>query len=472
MAAVALGLGFSACSSDDVPGSQTDGGTTYMNLSFTFPTSVGTRATSTTGNSATDYNPKGTYVGNDEIKTIDVYVVNGLSVEFSKRYVPIDYEYANNTLTPKTAIKTTAGTKTVYVVINDPNALRSAPLNSQDILSIKDLATWTTDGKDLVTMTGYKTGSIEDGVNEVTAIAGTKNRINVDVTRLVSRAVVTASATQTGGEYTGTIGTLKDVTYSVAQGELSVYAYAKSDFASVRYGFVPNTDADYQAAAVGTTYYDYTGLSTKNPLDVVATAGAYSGVKGAYLFENTHLYAAAPAAGAVTYAGGYRKGNTAYVLVRGTFTPNDTVIADGGKLTNGTFYVGVADSKIYSTAAAAQAAVTGQQYRTYTNGKVLYYAWLNPDDITKPYNSPVVRNNVYHINITGFKTIGLNWNPLVPKDPSNPTINPDPKPTDENEPTDTPIRPTDPLTVNDTYMSVQVTVLPWAVHLYDIELGL
>ena len=111
----------------------------------------------------------------------------------------------------------------------------------------------------------------------------------------------------------------------------------------------------------------------------------------------------------------------------------------------------------------------------------MYYAWVNPDAIPNWYNSPVLRNNIYHIHITGFKTIGTNWNPLYPEDPEHPNgpgntpLNPDPKPTPgPGEPTEpvNPIDPTDPLTTPETWMSVDVTILPWQVHSYGVDLGI
>ena len=131
----------------------------------------------------------------------------------------------------------------------------------------------------------------------------------------------------------------------------------------------------------------------------------------------------------------------------------------------------------------------------------MYYAWLNPDEKPDWYNSPVLRNNIYHIHITGFKNLGTNWNPLFPEDPTReledptkpydpvenpykPKENPDPKPTPDpngpQDPTDpetpeepkTPIDPEDPLTTPITYMSVDVTVLQWLVHSYNVDLGI
>ncbi|MBR8774901.1 Minor fimbrium subunit Mfa1 [Porphyromonas levii] len=87
----------------------------------------------------------------------------------------------------------------------------------------------------------------------------------------------------------------------------------------------------------------------------------------------------------------------------------------------------------------------------------------------------MVRNNIYHVHISGFKSIGVNWNPLVPnpkpEDPNNPN-NPDPNPNKPgHDPKDNPIKPEDPLSNDETYMSVEVTVLPWLVHSYSIQLG-
>jgi hypothetical protein len=209
---------------------------------------------------------------------------------------------------------------------------------------------------------------------------------------------------------------------------------------------------------------------------------------GKFILPNTHVYAPAPAAGS-EYTGGYRKGNTAYVLIRAKFTPEDAAYADQDTPNpDGTFYVG-SDGKFYTSAQNAYDAGNTEMSK-YVEGKVLYYAWLNPDQIPYWYNSPALRNNIYHIHITGFKTLGTNWNPLYPEDPDaegvydpeNPN-NPDPRPVPDEVTTpeggtitpgtpDSPIKPEDPLTLPETWMSVDVTVLPWLVHSYSVDLGL
>jgi hypothetical protein len=90
---------------------------------------------------------------------------------------------------------------------------------------------------------------------------------------------------------------------------------------------------------------------------------------------------------------------------------------------------------------------------------------LNPNVVpgtggtTKASMSPTVRNQVYNVYISGFKTIGIPNNPLNPADPN-----------DSNNP-DNPIKPKDPLETQDTYLSVTITVLPYTVHSYGINIG-
>ncbi len=103
-----------------------------------------------------------------------------------------------------------------------------------------------------------------------------------------------------------------------------------------------------------------------------------------------------------------------------------------------------------------------------------YVLWLNPDKVPgetgdKATMSPTVRNQVYHAHIKGFKQIGLPNNPLNPTDPMNP--DPDKPDAPGNENPINPIKPEDPLQTDDTYLSVEITVLKWGVHSYEIYLG-
>ncbi|MDR2955031.1 MAG: Mfa1 family fimbria major subunit [Prevotella sp.] len=456
-----VALGFIACSSDDIADEGKDPSTnanTYVNFSINFASSANTKAL------PEDYNPDGTYEGTDLVKTLDLYIVSADGTLEAKRLNRGDLSFTSSVLTPNEPFRTTSGSKSIYVVFNSPNPIGTKVPTDNDLIDIAGLAQVGSDEKgqyDVVMMTGKNlTVSIAPDVSQQAAISGANN-FSVVVTRLASRAIVTTTAsTDLLGTNGVKIGTISNITYSVAQGTKKVYFTGKSDYTTYGSSYVTAL-GDYITQAP--TYYDYADLSTPSAVPAQPTNGDYKSLAGKFLFENTHTI------GDVKTSG-YKKGNTAYVLVKAVLTPDPASIADGGTLTNNTFYVGASDGKIYSSKAAAQAAVTNQKVSLYQNGKMIYYAWLNPDNINKPLNSPVLRNNIYHVNITGFGKLGLNWNPLYPEDPdtTNPG-NPDPKPTNPDEP-NPPIDPTDPLTPEETYMSVDITLLNWTVHSYDIEL--
>lgn len=94
---------------------------------------------------------------------------------------------------------------------------------------------------------------------------------------------------------------------------------------------------------------------------------------------------------------------------------------------------------------------------------MVYYAWVNPstNDNRTWYSSPVLRNNIYHMHITGFTKMGLSGIPFVKK-PDDPrfsflhNIDPDEKVPSKDE----------YLPIQDPYMNVQVTNVGWGIHSY------
>ena len=154
----------------------------------------------------------------------------------------------------------------------------------------------------------------------------------------------------------------------------------------------------------------------------------------------------------------YTKGNTTYFEVVATFTPNTDLVV-GEYTPESTVYLGVNDNKFYVN--KDEVIATGQMYYTYTNSKMKYVLWLNPNDLSKPTSSPTVRNQVYHAHITGFKEMGLPNNPLNPEDPT---------PENPNTPTN-PIDPKDPLVTEKTYLSASISVVEWGLHSYSMDLG-
>jgi hypothetical protein len=545
MGVVALGLGLTACNSDDIDTPQDDQkGNTHVSIALKL--SKGSSGPSSLRALPNDYNVVGEWAGKDKFSTVTVYLVDGTSVTSQTFTVGTDYIQGTDattgdiTLTPSAsaAIRTTAGSKTVYVVVNETapvhdwlnktsvaefeNAYKTLPLalansgtSATVSTSASKLATINgiTDESIVMTNVAPATITVEPYVtkDETVTTTSPKNRASLQVERAVARVMVTIKEAATysipdpNSNGATSLGTLTDITWVVAQGENSLYVQRKIDWNTPNYTWVPGVSGNDFITQAGDKY-DYSGLfenkdnkfgGTNVPTYADYATNYNNGsnpvelntrwLDGKFILPNTHVYAPAPAAGS-EYTGGYRKGNTAYVLIRAKFTPASGAYADQGTPNpDGTFYVG-SDGKFYKSAQNAYEAGNTEMSK-YVEGKVLYYAWLNPDQKPDWYNSPVLRNNIYHIHITGFKTLGTNWNPLYPEDPDaqgydpeNPN-NPDPRPVPDEvetpgggtftpETPDSPIKPEDPLTLPETWMSVDVTVLPWLVHSYSVDLGL
>ena len=356
--------------------------------------------------------------------------------------------------------------------------------------------------------------TIEAAVSEANAIAGIKNQAKVTVERSVARAMVSTKAesyeikatTQIGSIAAGQVlATVSDIRWVVAQGERKQYLSKKRGTVPENTWVTPGSDyvstnANFQAQA--TMYYDYTGLWDDHNADPTMVSGTKvptladyqlqdvtdvlaQRLSGKFLLPNTHK------SGIDATTSHYKRGNTAYVLVRAKFTPKKEAFIDKGKnYTDGTpvpeytdgddFFVGENGQFYVSMKSVTDpkvGGVAGMKAHKYVKGTVLYYAWLNPST-TSPdswWNSPVVRNNIYHIHIKSIKKLGFNWNPLVPNpqnpnDPNGPINpnNPDPNPDEPGTPI--PTDPEQPLPDQDTFMSVEVTVLPWKVHSYEVDL--
>lgn len=385
---------------------------------------------------------------------------------------------------------------------------------------------------DVIVMTGPGVKqTIDDNVSEQQAVSGVKNRANLEVQRAVARVFVTTKAdsytVKANNPETGALDVnvkISDLTYVVAQGENKLYFLQKAGdptttgaaFTTPAFAQVPS-NADYWTYDFHTSYksvgshYDYSGLwkstATGNSKGLKVTTLGSNGLtditgdlettlKGEFVLPTLHKYVVKTDASARQNTG-YRKGNTAYILVRGYITPDKFVDANGDVKTAADLtatqdlYLG-ANGVFYANKATVQDAtkkgVAGQTAQLYKGRKVLYFVWINPDDLAKAVNSPVIRNNVYHVSIKGISKIGSNWNPLVPNpnvpdhpgqpinpnDPTNPINdnpnNPDPRPKNDIEPKDPPVDPKDPISSKETWMSVNVNILPWAVHTIEIEL--
>jgi hypothetical protein len=482
MALLAGGLA-SACTDTDGPAEEKalpTGASTYVAFSIQHNGQLGNSPRTRVDES--DYNDQGTYEGDHDewLNTIDLYLTtpDGTFLE-SRRFTADDLTTAvdaagNQFIKPRQALQTTAGDKVATIVVNSPMPLMAdAPADDYRFttnasLPMASIAGYVYEAAYdrtllLVVATGKsEVVTIEEGVSADEVAAG-KNSIDITISRVASKVLVTKSADMENNTQLG--GTFKDITYSVAQGALSVYLLPQDDgvtYTTWGSEYVPT--GTYLATSG--QYYCYDDLHTPSKVETdlrtVADMNAnIAQYQAKLLLENVHTE------GSDATTTGYRKGNTTYVLVRTTFVPDAASIRDGGALAaDGTFYVGGTDGVIYSSIAAATNETIGtknQPVYTYVGGKMLYYIWPNPDDVKHPMNSPIMRNNIYCINITAINKLGVNWNPL------NPGLdNPDPKP-DGDEP-ESPIVPSDPLSLEDTYMSFDIATLPWRVHSTDIEL--
>ena len=513
----------------------------YMSVTFTLPKASATRAaTAADGQDKDqpDYNYLGTWNGADDIKKVKIYVFNGTDATSSTLEVletvtnPVLTTVDGNIVVKSPQpFKISAGNKRVFVVVN-PTAETDAHLNANvgtttlaqftqkyatDELSltlpttagttastVAEMLAKRTADKDEITMTGsFADKNIIAGVSSSEAASGAKNNVDLNVKRVVASVVVSTKASSykfgANDPATNTVKAdfvkVSDLSYVVAQGEKKLYlvqasnvnAAADGAYKTPSYSYIPQDDYNTQAS----TYYDYSGLKSTEAgrkTDGLAlhelTAHGMTELtpkftKSVFVLPTVHKF------NADREQSGYRKGNTPYVLVRGYLTP-EKVVATDGTLEDGPtlgedadLFYGETTGFFYKSLTTSQdvtkKGVAGQKVRKFTKRVVLYWAWLNPD--ANNVNSPVIRNNIYNIHITGINNLGGNWNPLVPNDPNNPNnpVNPNPKPTpgdNPNEPDTPPVDPNDPLTLDKTWMSTNVTILPWQVHSREIELSL
>ena len=479
----AISIGMVACSNDDVPQTpESLRGTTYASIAVALPGGPSTRA------SLDD-----TWDGVDAIESITVFMVNETkgTIDFTK-FTAVNFNgISEGILKPNLAVKATPGEKVkAYVVVNGkgdilknltqkntPNEFKEAYADAvgataSQLAENRKALDGTKDGvtktdRDVIWMTNAvepTAMAVEANVTEEQAINGTGNYVKVNVERLVSRAIVTTSA----NEFTVDGITIKDLKYSVGQSNKKFFWDKKESDVTPNplYEFVPNALVDW----TNNTYLDYSELAARSEVLVATNGTKLAGFQEQLVAEKGNSKFVLP----VTHAkGDYRKGNTTYFEVVATFVPSPSSVVGTAYVPGNDIFLGMGDKKFYTTRTLATA--NGQEATMYrgtgtaddvTPGAITKYVlWLNPDKVPgavadeKATMSPTVRNQVYHAHIKGFKSIGVPNNPLNPKDPNI-----------EGNPIN-PIDPTHPLENNDTYLSVEITVLPWGIHSYEIDLG-
>lgn len=495
-------------------------GTTYMSLVLDLSQSIDELRSTRAGDDDV-HNSVGNWGGRDKIENVDVYIVHPsriqyftVSIDETKTQNPTSTQDAIY-ITKPWVVQPGTG-RYIYVVINNGGAIKdslNAVVNATvgdrtiafekaynkaydytlaDYAKVKD-----TPPKDVILMSGEPLAgvSMQAGITEEQAtisnindINPNKNQFALTVRRSAARVAVTkgtalhpsVNITDANANVYGTLTNLQwtygqfekkthvlwDATATVSPISTKLHFTTKSP----SWGYIP-TVADYDTEALDN--YDYTFVNNAVHLDEISVltddnasvANIIKDGKMKFLTETTHQYGDEQATG-------YRKGNTPYVMIEAVFTPEDAFWATDQKDAytpgNDLFY-NKTNGKFYATLSAAQADAPGTHVEDgvikYTNAKAYYFAWLNPDGVElgqfkpdKVFNSPVIRNNIYHINITGFSRLGFSGNPFNP-DPDNPF------PVDPDD--DVPA-PDELLKTEETYMSAQVTVVNWGVHSYNV----
>lgn len=344
------------------------------------------------------------------------------------------------------------------------------------VAAIADVAKYESE-KDIVLMTNETAPvdvTIAPNISKEDAIGGKANRVEVRVSRVVSRAIVTVD-----DEAVKTIDVKR--TFTDAEGHSAESKTATATIKDVKYQVTGsalqfNVLEDRTNWKVAAPVYDFVPATTVTTWAALGTEAAgkilpsdAGGYQDALVKENNELANVKAALGAETFSkfvlpvthadGSYRKGNTTMFEIKATFTVDKIDGVAPAGTTPTTVYLGLSDGKFYSTKERAEAMdnalVAGASYEKkqstteYKNGEMYYYIWLNPNvaysDTTKKISmSPTVRNQVYHAHITKFGEMGVS---------------------DKDK-----INPGEELETKKTHLSVQLRVLPWTIHSYTVDL--
>ncbi len=506
---------------NDIDPDTLETGTTYMSLVIDLSKSID-ELRLTRAEDDDVHNPKGDWGGRDLIKNVDVYILHpsrGTVQAHSVTQIQAPAPGQNSIyVTQPWTVQPGTG-RSIYVVVNNSGAIKdsldaAATGTGGDRVAAFEAAykkayDYTIDTyakeegsplEDVILMSGQPLSPVQmkAGVTAAEAAITTANDINpnknqfaLTVRRSAARVAVTkgtalepsANITDAANNVYGTLTNLKwtygqfekkthvlwDATATVSPTSTKLHFTTKSP----NWGYIPSV-ANYTTEALDK--YDYTFVNNPVYLDDISVltnneasvANIINDGKMKFITETTHQYGDESATG-------YRKGNTPYVMIEAVFSPSAGVWAtnEESQYTQGNdLFYNTTDGKFYADETRAKAAVTGTYTAPndglikYANAKVYYFAWLNPDGVElgqfkpdKVFNSPVIRNNIYHINVTGFTKLGFSGNPYNP-DPTNPF------PVDPDD--DVPA-PDELLKTEETYMSAQVTVVNWGVHSYGIE---
>ncbi|MDR2039999.1 MAG: Mfa1 family fimbria major subunit [Bacteroidales bacterium] len=371
-----------------------------------------------------------------EVTTVAVYIVDDINGMMHKGvFNNTQFVEQNGKYALTSAIKTTTGDKKIYVVLN-PGATLQTNIDNMKGGIFGDIAL---DG----TAANYVTAS--DLVMASTAAASKTLTVQTEAEALADPLAITVQRNTAKVAVKEKSASTPVIGGSIANLEFAMLVEAKKSYLVQQggntLGTVITPGRNISPLTADNDYF--TKLSTPSTWKSVNTNSVENkDLAGYYVLENVNV-------SNVT-------GNTTAAIIKGQYTPTaNTVVvayAANGTRTIGSisagesFYVKKSDNTFWSESAYADALnnglTAGHFSKKYDNGTGYYRIWVQDAD----GNRGVLRNNYYVLNVTKISGPGL---------PSVPGVDPE----DPNLPIE-----------EDTYISVEVTILPWNVESSDHEL--
>ena len=434
--------------------------------------------------------------GYDEVGNLSVYVEDAAGKVTSHSWAKADLIEVPDVGWRTPAFLTSYGTVKLYAVANNAGQIKTAldaattaqqlsdALNSaytlvgEDGFVLEDYASFDGEYIEHITMTG-KSGAVQvqPGVSQADAAAGLENCFRFSVERIVSKVAVTkdpalfppgggggdviqASEVSLVNPVTGKpLARISNMRWTLLQYEKSGYPLPQSDAENERkspsFSYLPQTvypsEQKYSyALAQGSPYFLYDFTRSSDNEQNVQTIASLADMYQVYVTETTHKF------GTALSTSGYRRGNTAFVLLTAFMSPEQESFASEDEYyaysswdENAQLWYSLEESLFYSAEPASYAA-DPSKWKKFTGGKIYWTVWLNPIGASGlsaagAFSSPVLRNRIYHINVKKITGLG----------------SPDPDPGD----------PDKPLQEEGNFISVEINVLPWVVGSYDIDFG-
>lgn len=426
---------FASCSSEqDVEKPEVVGGSdTYSAVSISFPQTMGLRID----------DPAAANVKESKVTSVGVYIIDDLSGFMHKGlFTSGSFTAAGDKYTLTTAIKTTTGSKSIYVVLN-PNATLQGAIDVQKggifgdspydgtaddaFVSTEDVVMASV----VATSTVLTVKSASEALAAPQAITVQRNAAKIAVKKK------DANVTVIGG--------------SVDNLQFALLAQSKKSYLVQRGG---KTYATVVTPAKAVTFLTadnayFTKVATPSTwININDNTAANNALNGYYALENVNNV--------------NMVGNTTAAIIKARFKPTDNTVVVGyaangtrtlGSIVAGaSFYVKKSDNTFWNETAYAAALLNGftdaHFSLKYDAGTSYYRIWVQDASNQKG----VLRNNYYVLSVNKITGPGLPYVPGVdPLDPTNPV--------DPNLPVE-----------EDTYVSVEVTVLPWDVQTSEHEI--